>query len=517
MKKYEPVIGLEIHVQLKTVSKMFCSCDNTGEDKPPNTTVCPVCMGHPGILPVTNEQAVKWSVAACLALNCKINTLSHFDRKSYFYPDLPKGYQISQYSAPFGHDGHLIIPVKEDRKRRVRVERVHLEEDTGKLLHEQDKSASYVDYNRAGTPLLEVVTRPDLQTPAGAKIFLQEIRLIMRYLKISDADMEKGQLRCDANISLRPNPEFFQDKAAEAGIGLDPNKLYPKTEIKNLNSFKSVERALEYEIKRQAELWDRDKAPTVQSTRGWDEKKGITVVQRTKEEQHDYRYFPEPDIPPFKFDKKFLDEIKKETMELPYSKRKRFKDYFGLGDYDINILINDKSLADFFEEVISELKAWLVSLEQVEGTEEEIWKNHKKKLVKITANWIISRLLSLLNEKSVKISEAKITPENFAELITLVYEKKLNNQTAMAVLNKMFLTGRDPSNIMEEEDLGQLTEVEDLEKTIEKVIKNNSNVVEQYKGGKEASLKFLIGQVMKKTKGRADVEEVKKLLTLKLK
>jgi len=516
MKKYEPVIGLEIHVQLKTVSKMFCSCDNTGEDKPPNTTVCPVCLGHPGILPVPNELAVRWAIKAALALNCKINTNSHFDRKSYFYPDLPKGYQISQYSAPFGHDGHLIIPLPE-RKRRVRIERVHLEEDTGKLMHEEDKSASYVDYNRAGIPLLEIVTRPDLQTPAGAKIFLQELRLITRYLSISDADMEKGQLRCDANISLRPNPEYLQDKAAESAIGLDPNKLYPKTEIKNLNSFKAVERALEHEIKRQTKLWDKDKAPGVQSTRGWDEKKGISVEQRIKEEQHDYRYFPEPDIPPFEFGKKFLGEVKKEMVELPYNKRKRFKDYFGLGDYDINILVNNKSLANFFEEVISELKAWLISLEQVEGTEEEIWNKHKKKLVKTVANWVISRLLSFLNEKNINVSKAKITPENFAELITLVYEKRLNNQMASKVLSKMFLTGKDPSNIMEEEDLGQLTATDDLEKIIDKVIYNNQKVVEQYKAGKEASLKFLIGQVMKETKGRADAKQVKKALLHKLK
>ena len=370
MNKYETVIGLEIHVQLKTKSKMFCTCDNSGEDKPANTTVCPICLGHPGILPTTNEQAVKWSIMASLALNCSINMHSHFDRKSYYYPDLPKGYQISQFDEPFGHDGHLVIKSSAG-KRRVRIERAHLEEDTGKLMHEEDKSASYVDYNRAGTPLLEVVTRPDLQSPQGAKVFLQEIRLVMRYLGISDANMEKGQLRCDANISLRPNPEYNSEKVSEKSIGFDAEKLYPKTEIKNLNSFKSVEKALEYEIKRQTVLWDKDEVPTLQSTRGWDEKKNKTVLQRVKEEQHDYRYFPEPDIPPFNFTKQYIDDIKVNLSEMPFNKRQRFQDEFELSEYDANILVADKDLANYFEGVISELRGWIIATDQVEGTNEE--------------------------------------------------------------------------------------------------------------------------------------------------
>ncbi len=516
MNKYEPVIGLEIHVQLATKSKMFCSCDNTGEDKPPNTTICPVCSGHPGVLPVANETAIRWTVKAALALNCEINQDTHFDRKSYFYPDLPKGYQISQYGAPFGHDGHLIIESSAG-KRRVRIERVHLEEDTGKLMHEEDKSASYVDYNRSGSPLMEVVTQPDLQTPEGAKEFLQELRLIMRYLGISDADMEKGHLRCDANISLRPNPEYFQEAADQTGIGMDSNILYPKTEIKNLNSFKSVERALAYEIKRQTKLWDEDKAPDKQSTHGWDEKKGKTVLQRVKEEQHDYRYFPEPDLPPFQLSDSFLDEVKMETVELPYKKRKRLQEQLSLSAYDANILVNSKPLADFFEQVVSELRAWLITLEEEEGTKDEIWDRNKKKIVKIAANWVISRLLSLLNENKVTIDKARITPENFAELVILVYERRLNNQTAVVVLSKMFATNRDPSNIMEEEDLGQLGDDDDLEKVIDDVISSNEKVVDEYKGGKETALKFLIGQAMKQTKGRADAQTVTELLTIKLK
>ncbi|MEA1979866.1 MAG: Asp-tRNA(Asn)/Glu-tRNA(Gln) amidotransferase subunit GatB [candidate division Zixibacteria bacterium] len=516
MNKYETVIGLEIHVQLKTKSKMFCACDNTGEDKPANTTVCPICLGHPGILPTTNEQAVKWSIMASLALNCGINMHSHFDRKSYYYPDLPKGYQISQFDEPFGHDGHLIIKSSAG-KRRVRIERAHLEEDTGKLMHEEDKSASYVDYNRAGTPLLEVVTRPDLQSPQGSKEFLQELRLIMRYLGISDANMEKGQLRCDANISLRPNPEYNSEKELEKSVGLDAAKLYPKTEIKNLNSFKSVEKALEYEITRQTELWEKGEAPTLQSTRGWDEKKNETVLQRVKEEQHDYRYFPEPDIPPFNFSKKYVDDIKVSLSEMPYKKRQRFQDEFKLSEYDSNILVADKDLANYFEKVISELQGWIITTDQIDGTNEEIWDNNKKKLVKSAANWIISRLLNFVNSKNLKIKDLKISPENFAELLKLVFDKRLNNQTGVLVLNKMFSDGGDPSDIMESEDLGKIASDDNLEDTIDQAIKNNKKVVEDYESGKENAIKFLVGQVMKDTKGRADANDVLDILISKLK
>ncbi len=516
MTKYEPVIGLEIHVQLKTKSKMFCSCDNSGENQPANTTICPVCMAHPGILPVTNKVAVEWTVTAALALNCEINKYSHFDRKSYFYPDLPKGYQISQYALPFGHDGHLIIK-SSTGKRRVGIERVHLEEDTGKLMHEEDGSATYVDYNRAGTPLMEVVTRPDLQTPQGAKFFLQELRLIMRYLDISDADMEKGHLRCDANISLRPNPEFFVEKVEAGDVGFDPNKLYPKTEIKNLNSFKSVEKALEYEIKRQTELWEKNDAPTVQSTRGWDEKNNKTVLQRVKEEQSDYRYFPEPDIPPIIFSEDAINKLRLNVRELPYDKRQRFNEEYGLSEYDANILIDNKSLSEYFENVITELRSWLITSSELDGTEEEIWDKNKKKLVKSAANWIISRLLNLLNSDNKTIKDIKITPENFAELLKLLFDRRLNNQTALTVLNIMYQTGGDPSDIMESEDLGSLSKDENLEQVIENAIKNNSKVVDDFKAGKVNAIKFLVGKVMKETKGRVDANEVNDILLTKLK
>ncbi|MFA5052350.1 MAG: Asp-tRNA(Asn)/Glu-tRNA(Gln) amidotransferase subunit GatB [Patescibacteria group bacterium] len=514
--KYEPVIGLEIHVQLKTKSKMFCRCDNAGENQPPNTTICPICTGHPGVLPSANGQAIEWAVAAAMALGCEINTQSHFDRKSYFYPDLPKGYQISQYTAPFGHDGHLVFYTGTGR-RRVRIERVHLEEDTGKLLHEADKSASYVDYNRAGTPLMEVVTRPDLTSPAEAKAFLQELRLIMRYLRISDADMEKGHLRCDANISLRPNPEYFQAQAGHtAGIGLDPNKLYPKTEVKNLNSFKAVERALAYEIKRQTKLWDEGKAPKRQSTHGWDDKKGVTVLQRVKEEQHDYRYFPEPDLPPVSLSAELIKQATLKKVELPSDKRERFVSQWGLSAYDASILVSDKSLADYFEAVIAELSSWILSLGTEEGTEEEIWERHKVKLVKLTANWVISRLMQLVNDTGTGFDQLKITAEHFAELMTLMFQRRLNNQTAAVVLKKMFATGDDPSDIMETENLGAAEDDGSVEKIIESVLAQNPDIVGQYKSGKTAVLQFLIGLVMKETKGRADAKKTKEILLLKL-
>ncbi|MFH1207903.1 MAG: Asp-tRNA(Asn)/Glu-tRNA(Gln) amidotransferase subunit GatB [Patescibacteria group bacterium] len=516
MNKYEPVIGLEIHVQLKTKSKMFCRCDNAGENQTPNTTICPICTGHPGVLPYPNGQAIEWAVVAALALGCKVNIRSHFDRKSYFYPDLPKGYQISQFTAPFGHDGHLIFNT-ERGKRRVRIERVHLEEDTGKLLHEADKSASYVDYNRSGTPLMEIVTRPDLAYPSEAKTFLQELRLIMRYLGISDADMEKGHLRCDANISLRPNPEYFQSQAgATAGIGLDPQKLYPKTEIKNLNSFKAVEKSLGYEILRQAKLWDEGKPPQQQSTRGWDDAKSQTVLQRVKEEQHDYRYFPEPDLPAINLSAEFLKQAKLNMVELPSDKRERFVSEWGLTAYDASILISDKSLAKYFEAVISELSSWIISLGTEEGTEEEIWERYKTKLVKQTANWIISRLLQLVNDSGRGFGRLKITAENFAELMTLIFQRRLNNQTALAVLKKMFATGGDPSDIMESEDFGKNHEADGLGAVIDAIINNNPAIVEQFKTGKTAVLQFLIGQVMKQTKGQADAQKVKDILLLKL-
>ncbi len=516
IKKYEPVIGLEIHVQLRTKSKMFSDCPVPSDTDTPNTVIDPLTVGHPGTLPTINKTAVQYAVMAALALGCEINTTSHFDRKSYFYPDLPKGYQISQSDKPFGHDGHLVIQFGETR-RRIRIERVHLEEDTGKLMHDEERGVSYVDYNRAGTPLMEVVTHPDFQTPEGAKAFLQELQLIMRYLGISDADMEKGQLRCDANISLRPNPLYFTGKKADmATIGLDPNRLYPKTEIKNLNSFRSVERALAFEIERQTKLWEADQAPTMQSTRGWDDKKGETFEQRVKEEMHDYRYFPEPDLPPVVLDDDFMTTARQQLAELPDQKRQRFVDEFGLGLYDINILISDQALAAYFEKVISELRAWLIADAGLEGSEDEIWQQHGHQLTKKAANWLISRLLKLVNEHHGTWADLPITEENFAELMKLIFQKRLNNQTAQMVLENMYATSGDPSDIMAAEDLTVMSGASAIDPIIEAVIAECPDQVAEYQAGKEPVLKYLIGQVMKKSKGQADAEEVASALKDKL-
>ncbi len=496
--KYEAIIGLEIHVQLRTKSKMFCSCDNTGEYQLPNTTICPVCTGQPGTLPVINQKAVKYSVMSAMALNCEISPKSHFDRKSYFYPDLPKGYQISQYSEPIGKNGYLEVEVGEGI-RKIKIERLHLEEDTGKLIHEKNKTL--VDFNRAGTPLMEIVTEPDIKSPEEARIFLQQLKLIIRYLGVSDADMEKGHLRCDANISLR----FEGD-----------DKLYPKTEIKNLNSFKSVEKSLQYEIERQTKLWDNKKAPKKQSTRGWDDKKQLTIEQRVKEEISDYRYFPEPDLPPLEFSKEYLEKIRNDIPELPEQKRERFAKVFQFDKKDLAIIINDIELAAYTEAVITEFKSWL---EAEEGTEKGLysWEQGKKEFSKLVANWLINRLLGLMHKNHVLLKDLKINPENFAEFIKIVYNKRVNKHGAVEVLKEMFETGGDPSNIIEERNLGTIKDEDKLGKIIDEVIKKNNKVVQEYLEGKEPALKFLLGQVMQKTKGQADHKVVIQILIHKLK
>jgi aspartyl-tRNA(Asn)/glutamyl-tRNA(Gln) amidotransferase subunit B len=510
--KLTPVIGLEIHVQLKTKSKMFCQCDNSGEYQPANTTVCPVCMGHPGVLPITNRQAVEWSVMSAMALNCQIPKISKFDRKSYFYPDLPKNYQISQFDQPIGLKGHLEIETKEGKKT-IGITRLHLEEDAAKNFHSPDGKYTLVDYNRSSTPLMEIVTEPDLRSPQAAKSFMQELRLIMRYLEVSDADMEKGHLRCDANISLT-------DQAAEK---IDYKKLKPKTEIKNLNSFKAVERALEYEIIRQTKLWEAGTPPDRQATRGWDENKGITEEQRTKEEASDYRYFPEPDLPPLNFEPvapNAIDivKIKDSLIELPAAKRQRFVEEFELSLENAKILVDDKNLASFFEKTISELRSWLIALQESQGTEEEIWQKNKVKLAKLTFNWLVNKLLGIAYKDNKDINSCQeVTPENFAEFITIVYQNKINSTLAQKLLEKMCVTGKDPSVIMEEDDLTHGIETNDIPTIIDKIIAANPDQVEQYRKGKTTLIQFFIGQAMKETKGQADPEQLKELLTNKLK
>ncbi len=468
MKKYQPTIGLEIHVELKTKTKMFCDCLNDPLENRANKNICPVCTGQPGILPVINEKAIESVIKTGLALNCKIADKTWFERKNYFYPDLPKGYQISQYEAPICERGKL---------GNVGITRIHLEEDAGKLVHKGD--ISLVDFNRAGVPLMELVTEPDITSAEQARKFGQELQMILRYLGVSDADMEKGQMRVEANISLNKGT---------------------KVEIKNLNSFKAVERAIAYETKRQEEILESGEE-VIHETRGWNEIKQKTFSQRTKETSEDYRYFPEPDLPPLEISKKDVEKLKAEIPELPQARRERFKKEYGITSDSIGTLTAYKYLGDFFEATISELKAWLKTKKI---------KIDVDKLIKLTANYIITEFPKYTGK------EIKFNPENFAELIYLTFIEKISSSGAQEVLREMFKTGTDPSQIIEKKGLKQMSKEKDLEKIIEKVIKNNPQPVEDYKKGKESALQFLIGQAMKESKGKVNPKVASKLLKKKL-
>jgi len=485
--KLEPVIGLEIHVQLKTKSKIFCSCSNDAHNQTPNTLICPVCTGHPGTLPVLNKEVVNYGIKLALALNLKINKKSVFERKSYFYPDLPTGYQISQFEEPLSSEGYYVLKTPKD-KIRIGIERLHLENDAGKNLHQ--KEYSLVDFNRAGTPLAEIVTKPEIKTPSQAKYFLQDLRRICRYLEVSDADMEKGQLRCDVNISLRPEGDL---------------QLYSKTEVKNLNSFKSVEKALKYEIRRQTELWNTNKPPQEETTRGWNDSQQITELQRSKEKANDYRYFPEPDLPTLIIDKKLIEKIKKSLPELPANKKERFMKEYGLKSGDAETIIDNKKVSEYFENVVSEFKEWLISeLESTSETEDELWENNKKKALKLIKGWITSELFKLMNEASLSIEEIKISPENMAEFIKTIYLSKVNSSNAQKILKIMFESGGDPSQIIEENDLGQISNESEIEELVKNIIKNNPEQVKQYKEGKINLLKYFVGMLMKESHGKSN-------------
>ena len=500
MNKYETIIGLEIHLQLKTKSKMFCSCSNDSEGKEPNILVCPICLGHPGTLPTLNKEAVKMGLMMSLAINCKINKQSKFDRKNYFYPDLPKGYQISQFDEPLSHDGHLIIDV-DNQTWSIGIERLHLEEDAAKNIHSTGQTL--VDFNRGGTPLAEIVTKPDFRYPEQAKVFLQELRLMARYLGVSDADMEKGHMRCDANISLRPQGE---------------DKLYEKIEVKNLNSFKAVEKALFFEEARQTKLWDKKKQPEKTETRGWDEAKQETVLQRTKEGFADYRYFPEPDLPPLIISEKLLIEVKASIPELPAAKKNRLSKEYGLIADDARILVAQRHWADYYEGIMSDLRAWLFKTKGVaEDTDKaaELWVEHRGKLAKLTFNWLTSELFGLTGT-NFKFEDLKISAENMAELLKMIYRQKINSSAAQTVLKEMYETGGDPSAIAEDKDLAQIDDDSTIEDLVIKVIMTNTAQVEEYKAGKEAVLKYLVGMVMKESKGSANPQKVEQILKQKL-
>jgi aspartyl-tRNA(Asn)/glutamyl-tRNA(Gln) amidotransferase subunit B len=479
---YEVVIGLEVHVQLKTNSKLFCGC-STKFGSPPNTQTCPVCLGLPGVLPVLNKKAIELAVRAALALNCEIEEYSKFDRKNYFYPDLPKNYQISQYDKPFSKNGYIDIVVNNE-KRRIRIKRVHLEEDAGKLVHISASGqiataeGSLVDLNRTGIPLLEIVSEPDISSPLEAYEYLLALKSILQYIGVSDCDMEKGTLRCDANISVKLKGE---------------NKLGEKVEIKNLNSFKNVQKALEYESIRQIDAL-KNGEKLVQETRLWDANENITYSMRTKEEAHDYRYFPEPDLVPLRLTKEMVEEIKKSLVELPQVREERFVKEYNLPEYDAKVLTSSKDIADYFEKCVSLY--------------------NKPKSI---SNFVMVELLGLLNANNMEILESPIKPESLVKLIKLIDEGVISSKIAKVVFEEMFSTKKDPELIVKEKGLVQITDEKTITQMVEKVIKDNPKIVEEYKGGKEKVLGNLVGQVMKMSNGKANPQIVNKILREKIK
>ena len=481
---YKPTIGLEIHAELKTNSKMFCSCKNDPDEIRPNFNICEVCTAQPGTLPVANEEAVKKVIKTGLALHCKIATESKFDRKNYFYPDIPKGYQISQYDQPLASNGSLKLKIQNSKFKNIGITRIHLEEDTGSSIHPDGADYSLVNFNRAGVPLMELVTEPDITSGKQASDFAKELQLIFKYLGVSDADMEKGLMRVEVNISVSKT-----------------KKLGTKVEIKNLNSFRVVARAIDFEIARQTELLESG-GVVVQETRGWNDKKEITFSQREKESAHDYRYFPEPDLPSLHFSKDYIAGIESEIPELPEQKRARFKKEYSLEESQVEVFVNQKELSEYFEKVVSELKAWLLT-EKVKDS---------KAIYKLVSNYLISDLQGLLGGKEFFEKDCKITPENFGEFVKMIYKNEINSKTAKMVLPQMYGTGNDPSNIVESNNWGQMKDDGQLEKIIIDVIAKNSKAVADYKAGNTNVIQFLSGQVMGATRGTANPATVQELL-----
>ena len=478
---FEIVIGLEVHSQLLTKSKMFCSCSTDYAYAAPNTHVCPVCMGMPGVLPVINQQAVAYTIMTALALNCSIPAYSKFDRKNYPYPDLMKGYQISQYDIPLSNDGYLIID-HDGQQKRVGITRVHLEEDTARLLHHS--GYSLIDINRAGTPLMEIVSEPDMRSPLEARLYMQHLREILVYLGVSSGRMEEGSLRCDANISVRPRGQ------QELGV---------KTEIKNMNSFRSVERALAYEAQRQIELL-RSGQTISQETRGWVETKGITVSQRSKEQAHDYRYFPEPDLPPLVISPAWVEELRASLPELPDARRARYMREYGLSAQDANTLTEDKALGDYFEQVVA------ASPEP-----------NRAARAKAAANLTLNDVARLLKAHFVSISENLLTPAASANLLDLLDANRITGKQAKDIVEEAFLSGKMPEAIVEEKGIQPpISDEGELIRIIEEVIASNSKAASDYRAGKVNALQALIGQVMKQTRGQAKADSVRTLLIKKL-
>ncbi|MBI4902444.1 MAG: Asp-tRNA(Asn)/Glu-tRNA(Gln) amidotransferase subunit GatB [Acidobacteria bacterium] len=476
--KYEPVIGLEVHVQLATNTKIFCGCA-TSFGAPPNSNVCPVCLGLPGALPVLSKAAVELAIQTGLALNCRINPFSRLARKNYFYPDLPKGYQISQYDQPIAEHGYVDIEVNGVSKR-IGVTRAHMEDDAGKSLHDGFRDSdryTYVDLNRSGTPLIEIVSEPDMRSSDEAFAYLTVVKQVLQFVGVSTCDMEKGHLRCDANVSVRR-------KGAE--------KFGTKAEVKNLNSFKFLKAALDHEIERQAALIEGG-GRVIQETRLYDPDRGETVGMRSKESAHDYRYFPEPDLVPVRISEQWLDEIRVRMPELPALKKQRFMEVYGLKEYDANVLTASRDLAEYYDAAV---KASTDS--------------------KATANWVMGDLLGTLNAEGKEISESPITPERLGELVTLIAKGELSGKLAKDIFPKMWQTGDTARAIMEREGLQQISDSSALDKIVADVIAANPKQVEQFKSGKTQVIGFLVGQVMKASRGQANPAMVNDLLKAKL-
>ncbi len=504
--RYASIIGLEIHVRLKTATKMFCRCPNVPETTAPNTAICPVCTGQPGALPAVNEQAIRLGVRVGLALNATIPDRASFDRKNYFYPDLPKGYQITQYDHPVVQGGALEIEsaLAADGTRTIGITRAHLEEDAAKNIHDAATGATLVDYNRASTPLIEIVTEPDIRSPQEAKLFLQELQALLRAIHASDADMEKGYMRCDANISLLP--------IDEDGHALQ-RELNPKVEIKNMNSFRSVERAIQFEIERQSAMYNAGET-VVSETRGWDDTQNQTISQRSKETNADYRYFPEPDLPDVDL-VRVREEERARLPELPAETRSRLQDEYGFAKEDARLIV-ERGWTTFAEQTMGELGGWLEARDDSNASGGELLATRKTEIAKLFSNWLLNKLAGLLSERGLDITEAKISPENMAEFLQIVNEGTVNSTNAQKLLALMLETGADPSHILEEHSLGQMSDTNAIEQTIQEIITSNPTQAEQVRAGKEPVLKWFVGQVMKATEGRVDPKSAEAMLRKEL-
>ena len=478
MGNYETVIGLEVHVELKTNTKIFCD-SSTEFGAEPNTHVCPVCLGLPGVLPVLNKKVLEFGIRAALALNCEVARFSKFDRKNYYYPDLPKNYQISQYDLPLAQWGHLDIETDQGTKR-IGITRIHMEEDAGKLVHQGTIATtpySLVDYNRTGVPLLEIVSEPDLRSAGEAKNYLEKLKSIIQYTGVSDCKMEEGSLRCDANISIRP---------------IGSTVLGTKVEIKNMNSFKALYKALEYEVERQISTLKQG-GRIVQETRTWDEAKGVTLSMRSKEEAQDYRYLPDPDLVPMVIDRELVARIKADLPELPDARRQRYVTGYGLSHYDTMVLTDTRELADYFEECVT------------------FYPN-----AKAVGNWVMGDLSRLLNAAHLDIIDCPIRPQQLAEMLKMMDDGIISGKIAKTVFEQMFTTGKNPITIVKEKGLIQITDKGALDAIVEQVLSGNPKSVEDYRAGKDKALGFLVGQVMKATRGKANPELVNRLLKDKL-